>query len=803
MKKAEFTIILILLLCGIVSGYDVMWIQGQNPPDFGRSPANPTTSDVITVTVPTDVYLNSSVARQALGGTPTLTVDTANRTVLLSFEPPTPSNPTSNYNPVCGLLCTFGPLTQGSWFFFTQFPGTVYFDDFDVTSAPSTPTISGRILTSGGQGINNVTVTFLNDSGSTTTNSSGYYSKSVPYGWSGIVIPSKTNYTFSPSYRLYSNVTSNRTNQNYIGSGAPAQVKSPVRFIGTAVKAEETSSNLGGGANFRVSVSVDEIINDPNNVLSGVTDVDVHYVVALDIRPSTFGKVYVYGYYQQGAGIVNPDRVDAYYDPYFILRMGDVSGNGKINSNDALYIDGYLEGIWDLVPAQLWAADVDGDGDVTLDDEALITQYINGLIDNFPAETGGGGGGGTALAHPAEQFNSADDYFDLAYKSITFTPTADELLYNVSVEDITQLPTAYTGNTNLSLGDDDFKFVKLTGSASVALYGVSYTGLYVGSNGYITFNQGDRDYSETLEEHFNLPRISALFDDLDPTSSGGQVGWRQLSDRVAVTWFNVREYGSSGTNTFQVEMFFDGRIRLSWLEMAAEDGIVGLSDGLGMPSDFEEVDFTNLESVPPEPEKTDYNTEIFSSSDDMFDLSNKSITFTPNSDNSAYTGSIKTISQLPTNASSGTNIPLVDDSYVLARLTGRSILIFGQSFSQFYVGSNGYLTFTEGDRDYGESIEDHFDTLRISALFDDLNPTAGGSVYAVQLSDRVAVTWRDIPEYGSSSPNTFQIEMFWDGRIRLSWLTIAATNGLVGLSEGLGVPDDFVETDLSQRYLVP
>ena len=801
MKKAEFTIILILFLCGMVSGYDVTWVQGTNPPDFGRVPANPTTSDVITVTVPTDVYINSSVAQQALGGTPTLTVDTANRTVLLSFEAPPPSNPPSTYNPVCGLVCTFGPLTQGSWFFFTQFPGTFYFDDFDVTSAPSTPTISGRILTSGGLGINNVTVTFLNDSGSTTTNSSGYYSKSVPYGWSGVVLPSKTNYTFSPSYRLYSNVTSNRTNQNYTGSGTPTQAKSPVRFIGTAVKAEETTSNLGGDANFRDSVSVDEIINDPNNVLAGVTDVDVHYVVALDIRPSTFGKVYVYGYYQQGAGMVNPDRVDAFDDPYFILRMGDVSGNGKINSNDALYIDGYLEGLWDLVPAQLWAADVDGDGEVTIDDKALITQYINGLIDNFPAETGGGGGGGTALAHPVEQFDSADDYFDLEYKSVTFTPTADELLYNVSVQDITQLPTTYTGNTILSLGDDDYAFVKLPDSAPVALYGVSYTGLYVGSNGYITFNEGDRDYSETISEHFDLPRISALFDDLDPTSSGGQVGWKQLSDRIAVTWFNVHEYGSSGANTFQVELFFDGRIRISWLEMTAEDGIVGLSDGFGTPIDFEEVDFTNLESVPPEPEKPDYNTEIFSSGDDTFDLSNKSITFTPNSDSSAYTGSIKTISQLPTNVSSGTNIPLVDDSYVLARLTGRSVLIFGQSFSQFYVGSNGYITFTEGDRDYGESLEDHFDTLRISALFDDLNPTAGGSVYAVQLSDRVAVTWRDIHEYGSSSTNTFQIEMFWDGRIRLSWLAIAATNGLVGLSEGLGVPDDFTETDLSQRYL--
>jgi hypothetical protein len=334
------------------------------------------------------------------------------------------------------------------------------------------------------------------------------------------------------------------------------------------------------------------------------------------------------------------------------------------------------------------------------------------------------------------------------------------------------------------------------------MYGQSFTGLYVGSNGYITFTEGDRDYNESLESHFDLLRISALFDDLDPSSGGGQVNWRQLSDHVAVTWLNVREYGSSGTNTFQVEMFFDGRIRISWLQMAAIDAIVGLSDGLGIPDDFKEIDFTNISTEPPEPEKPDYNTELFSSSDDVFDLSNKSITFTPNSDNTAYTGTIKTISQLPSNTSAGTTIPVGDDSYILTRLAGRSVLIFGRSFSEFFVGSNGYITFTEGDLDYGESLTDHFDTLRISALFDDLNPTAGGSITGVQFSDRVTITWQNIHEYGSSSTNTFQISMFFDGRIRISWLGIAARDGLVGLSDGMGVPTDFEETDLSQRYPV-
>jgi hypothetical protein len=86
-------------------------------------------------------------------------------------------------------------------------------------------------------------------------------------------------------------------------------------------------------------------------------------------------------------------------------------------------------------------------------------------------------------------------------------------------------------------------------------------------------------------------RISGLFNDLNP-SGDGLVSWKQLADRVVVTWENVLEYGSNNSNTFQIEMYFDGRIQLSWLGIGAENGIVGLSDGLGVPEEFEETDFS-------------------------------------------------------------------------------------------------------------------------------------------------------------------------------------------------------------------
>ena len=76
-------------------------------------------------------------------------------------------------------------------------------------------TISGYVRTSGGTGITGVTVTFSNSGGTATTDSSGYYSRAVSYGWSGSATPSLSGYTFIPTSLSYTNVTTNQSNQNY------------------------------------------------------------------------------------------------------------------------------------------------------------------------------------------------------------------------------------------------------------------------------------------------------------------------------------------------------------------------------------------------------------------------------------------------------------------------------------------------------------------------------------------------------------------------------------------------------------
>ena len=793
MRRVILTSVLVLLSSGMISGYaqEISWIHGENPPLPSRYPSEPTISDIIHFTVPTDVFVNQWSAEQTLGGIPTLSIDHVDRIIELFIQEPAPNIPIPvDPDPVCGLEGHFGPLQEGRWLFYVHFQGTLWFDGFDVAPSPLFPSISGYVRSANGSGISDVRLTFNNGGGSTTTDNSGYYTKRLREGWSGIAIPSKSDYTFDPPYRTYVNVTSSMSEEDYVGFGAPPPRKGRIKFTGTAAKADEQDGELVGHGRYYVPVTIDEVLEDADNLLYNVVNVTVCYAEPLDIQPDLYGKVYVYGYYWKDDGPVQyRGRVDASHNPYYIIRLGDVSGNGEVSYDDASLASWHAEGLLYLEPQQIWAADVDGNGEVNTNDENLILQYAAELIDRFPADGG-------ALDYFTEHFSSSTDSFDLSNKSIMFTPTKDGTVYSAHLKEIAQLPTDPAGGTELAMYDDNYRLVNLSKQAAVSIFGSIFSSFYVGSNGYITFTEGDTDYSESLFEHFDTMRISCLFGDLNP-SEDGLVSWKQLADRAVVTWENVHQYGDSNSNTFQVEMYFDGRIRLSWLEIAVENAIVGLSAGLGLPEDFEETDLSDAyPSLPPLP---NLFTEQFSSGTDSFDLSNKSILFRPTKDGNFYITSLQQITQLPTDPIGGIELALGDDSYEFVQLSYQAtVSIFGNSFSGFYVGSNGYITFTEGDNDHSESLSDHFDTRRISCLFDDLNPSGGGLVSWKQLADRVVVTWMKVPEYGESNSNTFQVEMYFDGRIQLAWLGIASENGIVGLSDGLGVPVDFEETDFSE-----
>ena len=136
----------------------------------------------------------------------------------------------------------------------------------------------------------------------------------------------------------------------------------------------------------------------------------------------------------------------------------------------------------------------------------------------------------------------------------------------------------------------------MAGTNKVSLYGHATGSFFIGSNGYLTTGAGDTEYAESYTAHFNRPRIAALFRDLFPPA-GGTISWRQLSDKMVVTYQGIADYvNQTDSNNFQVEWFFDGRIRITYLRIDANSGLVGLSRGGGLPVGFDTSDFNSYAS---------------------------------------------------------------------------------------------------------------------------------------------------------------------------------------------------------------
>lgn len=192
-----------------------------------------------------------------------------------------------------------------------------------------------------------------------------------------------------------------------------------------------------------------------------------------------------------------------------------------------------------------------------------------------------------------ERFDQMDN--DLAFQTLTFTPDGSSSGYSVCREPATQFLTSPEGSSHLLLGDDGFAPVTLEGGAKVALFGQHANVFFIGSNGYLTLDSGDTSFDGSIASHFTLPRISILFQDYD-ASGTGEISWKQMPDRVVVTYNDLPLFRTSLRHNFQVEWFFDGRIRLTWLELQTQGGLVGLSRGEGMPFAFAESDFGALDS---------------------------------------------------------------------------------------------------------------------------------------------------------------------------------------------------------------
>jgi hypothetical protein len=120
-----------------------------------------------------------------------------------------------------------------------------------------------------------------------------------------------------------------------------------------------------------------------------------------------------------------------------------------------------------------------------------------------------------------------------------------------------------------------------------------------------------------------------------------------------------------------------------------------------------------------------------------------------------------------------------------------------RDWNSVFIGSNGYLTFGEGATGWSESVTGFLaGPPRIAPLWDDLNPTQGGTITAKEVAGNFVVTYTNIPEFFDFGDNTFSVTLRPDGTFNVDYGDLTAPDGLAGRTEGGGVPDPG-ETDLS------
>ena len=85
-----------------------------------------------------------------------------------------------------------------------------FLDDVSLLISKKEYTISGNT------GVGGVTLSYTDGALKTViADGAGNYTIAVPFGWSGVVTPYKSGYTFAPTSKPYSNVQNNQTNQDY------------------------------------------------------------------------------------------------------------------------------------------------------------------------------------------------------------------------------------------------------------------------------------------------------------------------------------------------------------------------------------------------------------------------------------------------------------------------------------------------------------------------------------------------------------------------------------------------------------
>lgn len=384
---------------------------------------------------------------------------------------------------------------------------------------------------------------------------------------------------------------------------------------------------------------------------------------------------------------------------------------------------------------------------------------------------------------------------------------------------------SFNGQTVKKIGMDKVAELVYASEFLLPYYGTYY---YY----YLALGAASVTLNFTFEERLNVARAGRAVEIEPPTlEADALTGFRAISafdtdgnPVVALHWTNptadefsqvtlVRSVGAFADNPDEGTELYSG-LNDSYLDQDVQSGVEYYYTLFAdMTTGLPEVAYARATAGALSSKTL---TEAFSTSDSTpVDLAYSQILFTPvgapsstsssgGSDYANYEATIThSVYELPVAASdaegSAWYTVMTDDSSIYFTMSNATFPYFGRGYSRLFVSSNGCVTFKDViASDLKDiSLATHFSVPRISFLFADLNPSAGGTIWSRDLADRLVLTFQDVPEYisggsgyGSARTNTIQVELFYSGHIRVTYLNLGVNNAVVGLSDGQGVPID-------------
>ncbi len=140
-----------------------------------------------------------------------------------------------------------------------------------------------------------------------------------------------------------------------------------------------------------------------------------------------------------------------------------------------------------------------------------------------------------------------------------------------------QLYTTSFGTELAAPSDCDDCFagpIAFPGGQSLTYFGATYSGLFVGSNGYVTFGQGAANYvAQPLDSQTIGPMVAGLFTDLDSRNDAASRVFvnAQTPGQIIVTWVDMGHFSVD----YRVRSTFQLVIRSNQFAVPANEGRLG------------------------------------------------------------------------------------------------------------------------------------------------------------------------------------------------------------------------------------